>query len=142
MNEKLFGNSNNNNNGLKNNEEPIYAKVNKKKAGQVASPEEPIYAQVAKKVSAKIDQLNEATSAINRKIDRINKIASAGKGVGGFSGAGQSANPEPIYAQVAKKVRAKIDQLNEATSAINRKIDRINKIASAGKGVGGFSGAG
>ncbi|BAW68863.1 type IV secretion system oncogenic effector CagA [Helicobacter pylori] len=141
LNEKLFGNSNNNNNGLKN--EPIYAQVNKKKAGQVASPEEPIYAQVARKVSTKIDQLNEATSAINRKIDRINKIASAGKGVGGFSGAGRSASPEePIYAQVARKVSTKIDQLNEATSAINRKIDRINKIASAGKGVGGFSGAG
>ncbi|EPZ94456.1 type IV secretion system oncogenic effector CagA [Helicobacter pylori] len=98
LNEKLFGNSNNNNNGLKN--EPIYAQVNKKKTGQVASPEEPIYAQVAKKVSAKIDQLNEATSAINRKIDRINKIASAGKGVGGFSGAGRSASPEPIYATI------------------------------------------
>ncbi len=143
LNEKLFGNSNNNNNGLKNSAEPIYAQVNKKKTGQVASPEESIYAQVAKKVSAKIDQFNEATSAINRKIDRINKIASAGKGVGGFSGAGQSASPEEsIYAQVAKKVSAKIDQFNEATSAINRKIDRINKIASAGKGVGGFSGAG
>ncbi|WRC77689.1 type IV secretion system oncogenic effector CagA [Helicobacter pylori] len=98
LNEKLFGNSNNNNNGLKN--EPIYAKVNKKKTGQSASPEEPIYAQIAKKVSAKIDQLNEATSAINRKIDRINKIASAGKGVGGFSGARQSASPEPIYATI------------------------------------------
>ncbi|GHP46072.1 type IV secretion system oncogenic effector CagA [Helicobacter pylori] len=98
LNEKLFGNSNNNNNGLKN--EPIYAQVNKKKAGQATSPEEPIYAQVAKKVSAKIDQLNEATSAINRKIDRINKIASAGKGVGGFSGAERSASPEPIYATI------------------------------------------
>ncbi len=143
LSEKLFGKSNNNNNGLKNNEEPIYAQVNKKKAGQATSPEEPIYAQVARKMSVKIDQLNEAASAINRKIDRINKIASAGKGVGGFSGAGQSASPEePIYAQVAKKVSAKIDQLNESASAINRKIDRINKIASAGKGVGGFSGAG
>ncbi|GAA9653379.1 type IV secretion system oncogenic effector CagA [Helicobacter pylori] len=99
LSEKLFGKSNSN--GLKNNEEPIYAQVNKKKAGQAASPEEPIYAQVAKKVSAKIDQLNEATSAINRKIDRINKIASAGKGVGGFSGAGRSASPEePIYATI------------------------------------------
>ncbi|BAW56148.1 type IV secretion system oncogenic effector CagA [Helicobacter pylori] len=143
LNEKLSGNSNNNNNGLKNNTEPIYAQVNKKKTGQATSPEESIYAQVAKKVSVKIDQLNEATSAINRKIDRINKIASAGKGVGGFSGAGRSTSPEEsIYAQVAKKVSVKIDQLNEATSAINRKIDRINKIASAGKGVGGFSGAG
>ncbi|MGL2871589.1 type IV secretion system oncogenic effector CagA, partial [Helicobacter pylori] len=61
LNAKLFGNfNNNNNNGLKN--EPIYAKVNKKKTGQVASPEEPIYAQVAKKVTQKIDQLNQAAS--------------------------------------------------------------------------------
>ncbi|GAA6874808.1 type IV secretion system oncogenic effector CagA [Helicobacter pylori] len=114
LNEKLFGNSNNNNNGLKNNEEPIYAQVNKKKAGQAASPEEPIYAQVAKKVSAKIDQLNEATSAINRKIDRINKIASAGKGVGGFSGAGQSASPEPIYATID------FDEANQAGFPLRR----------------------
>ncbi|GAA8245915.1 type IV secretion system oncogenic effector CagA [Helicobacter pylori] len=78
LNAKL-GNFNNNNNGLKNEpiyakvnkkkagqaaslEEPIYAKVNKKKAGQAASLEEPIYAQVAKKVNAKIDQLNQAVS--------------------------------------------------------------------------------
>ncbi|GAA6954367.1 type IV secretion system oncogenic effector CagA [Helicobacter pylori] len=114
LNEKLFGNSNNNNNGLKNNTEPIYAQVNKKKIGQVASPEEPIYAQVAKKVSAKIDQLNEAASAINRKIDRINKIASAGKGVGGFSGAGRSASPEPIYATID------FDEANQAGFSLRR----------------------
>nr|BAE97707.1 cytotoxin associated protein A [Helicobacter pylori] len=115
LNEKLFGNSNNNNNnGLKNNTEPIYAQVNKKKTGQAASPEEPIYAQVAKKVSAKIDQLNEATSAINRKIDRINKIASAGKGVGGFSGAGRSASPEPIYATID------FDEANQAGFPLRR----------------------
>ncbi|GCF03585.1 cytotoxicity-associated immunodominant antigen [Helicobacter pylori] len=114
LNEKLFGNSNNNNNGLKNNTEPIYAQVNKKKTGQATSPEEPIYAQVAKKVSAKIDQLNEATSAINRKIDRINKIASAGKGVGGFSGAGRSASPEPIYATID------FDEANQAGFPLRR----------------------
>ncbi|GAA8817086.1 type IV secretion system oncogenic effector CagA [Helicobacter pylori] len=132
LSEKLFGKSNSN--GLKNNEEPIYAQVNKKKAGQAtspeepiyaqvnkkkagqaASPEEPIYAQVAKKVSAKIDQLNEATSAINRKIDRINKIASAGKGVGGFSGAGRSASPEePIYATID------FDETNQAGFPLRR----------------------
>ncbi|KOO66295.1 type IV secretion system oncogenic effector CagA [Helicobacter pylori] len=126
LNEKLFGNSNNNNNGLKNNEEPIYAKVNKKKAGQVASPEEPIYAQVAKKVSAKIDQLNEATSAINRKIDRINKIASAGKGVGGFSGAGRSANPEePIYATID------FDEANQAGFPLRRSA-AVNDLSKVG----------
>ncbi|WP_017281221.1 type IV secretion system oncogenic effector CagA [Helicobacter pylori] len=123
LNEKLFGNSNNNNNGLKN--EPIYAQVNKKKAGQVASPEEPIYAQVAKKVSAKIDQLNEATSAINRKIDRINKIASAGKGLGGFSGAGQSASPEPIYATID------FDEANQAGFPL-RRYAPVNDLSKVG----------
>ncbi|UOR46893.1 type IV secretion system oncogenic effector CagA [Helicobacter pylori] len=126
LNEKLFGNSNNNNNGLKNNEEPIYAKVNKKKAGQAASPEEPIYAQVAKKVSAKIDQLNEATSAINRKIDRINKIASAGKGLGGFSGAGRSASPEePIYATID------FDEANQAGFPLRRSA-AVNDLSKVG----------
>ncbi|GAA8743912.1 type IV secretion system oncogenic effector CagA [Helicobacter pylori] len=125
LNEKLFGNSNNNNNGLKNNTEPIYAQVNKKKAGQAASPEEPIYAQVAKKVSAKIDQLNEATSAINRKIDRINKIASAGKGVGGFSGAGRSASPEPIYATID------FDEANQAGFPLRRSA-AVNDLSKVG----------
>ncbi|GAA9054948.1 type IV secretion system oncogenic effector CagA [Helicobacter pylori] len=123
LNEKLFGNSNNNNNGLKN--EPIYAQVNKKKAGQAASPEEPIYAQVAKKVSAKIDQLNEATSKINRKIDRINKIASAGKGVGGLSGAGQSASPEPIYATID------FDEANQAGFPLRRSA-AVNDLSKVG----------
>ncbi|GAA7677257.1 type IV secretion system oncogenic effector CagA [Helicobacter pylori] len=125
LSEKLFGNSNNNNNGLKNSAEPIYAQVNKKKTGQVASPEEPIYAQVAKKVSAKIDQLNEATSAINRKIDRINKIASAGKGVGGFSGAGRSASPEPIYATID------FDEANQAGFPLRRSA-AVNDLSKVG----------
>ncbi|GHQ12090.1 cytotoxicity-associated immunodominant antigen [Helicobacter pylori] len=125
LSEKLFGKSNNNSNGLKNNEEPIYAKVNKKKAGQATSPEEPIYAQVAKKVSAKIDQLNEATSAINRKIDRINKIASAGKGVGGFSGAGRSASPEPIYATID------FDETNQAGFPLRRGA-AVNDLSKVG----------
>ncbi|GAA9585078.1 type IV secretion system oncogenic effector CagA [Helicobacter pylori] len=123
LSEKLFGKSNSN--GLKNNEEPIYAQVNKKKAGQAASPEEPIYAQVAKKVSAKIDQLNEAASAINRKIDRINKIASAGKGVGGFSGAGQSASPEPIYATID------FDEANQAGFPLRRHAG-VNDLSKVG----------
>ncbi|GAA6856852.1 type IV secretion system oncogenic effector CagA [Helicobacter pylori] len=125
LNEKLFGNSNNNNNGLKNNTEPIYAQVNKKKAGQATSPEEPVYAQVAKKVSAKIDQLNEATSAINRKIDRINKIASAGKGVGNFSGAGRSASPEPIYATID------FDEANQAGFPLRRSA-AVNDLSKVG----------
>lgn len=123
LSEKLFGKSNSD--GLKNNEEPIYAQVNKKKSGQAASPEEPIYAQVAKKVSAKIDQLNEATSAINRKIDRINKIASAGKGVGGFSGAGRSASPEPIYATID------FDDANQAGFPL-RRYAAVNDLSKVG----------
>ncbi|GAA8885769.1 type IV secretion system oncogenic effector CagA [Helicobacter pylori] len=124
LNEKFKNFNNNNNNGLKN--EPIYAKVNKKKTGQAASPEEPIYAQVAKKVSAKIDQLNEATSAINRKIDRINKIASAGKGVGGFSGAGRSASPEePIYATID------FDEANQAGFPLRRSA-AVNDLSKVG----------
>ncbi len=123
LSEKLFGKSNSN--GLKNNEEPIYAKVNKKKTGQVASPEEPIYAQVAKKVSAKIDQLNKATSKINARIDRINKIASAGKGVGGFSGAGQSASPEPIYATID------FDEANQAGFPL-RRYAAVNDLSKVG----------
>ncbi|GAA8125125.1 type IV secretion system oncogenic effector CagA [Helicobacter pylori] len=124
LSEKLFGKSNSN--GLKNNEEPIYAQVNKKKTGQAASPEESIYAQVAKKVSAKIDQLNEATSAINRKIDRINKIASAGKGVGGFSGAGRSASPEePIYATID------FDEGNQAGFPL-RRYAGVNDLSKVG----------
>nr|ACV92801.1 cytotoxin associated protein A [Helicobacter pylori] len=125
LSEKLFGKSNNNSNGLKNNEEPIYAKVNKKKAGQATSPEEPIYTQVAKKVSAKIDQLNEATSKINVRIDRINKIASAGKGVGGFSGAGQSASPEPIYATID------FDEANQAGFPLRRSAG-VNDLSKVG----------
>ncbi|GAA9915798.1 type IV secretion system oncogenic effector CagA [Helicobacter pylori] len=125
LSEKLFGKSNNNSNGLKNNEEPIYAQVNKKKTGQAISPEEPIYAQVAKKVSAKIDQLNEATSAINRKIDRINKIASAGKGVGNFGGAGQSASPEPIYATID------FDEANQAGFPL-RRYAGVNDLSKVG----------
>ncbi len=98
LNAKLGNFNNNNNNGLKN--EPIYAKVNKKKAGQVASPEEPIYAQVAKKVNAKIDRLNQIASGLGAvgqvagfplkrhdKVDDLSKV-------------GLSASPEPIYATI------------------------------------------
>ncbi|GAA8822157.1 type IV secretion system oncogenic effector CagA [Helicobacter pylori] len=113
LSEKLFGKSNSN--GLKNNEEPIYAQVNKKKAGQAASPEEPIYAQVAKKVNARIDRLNKIASTINAKVDQLNKTASASKGVGGFSGAGRSASPEePIYATID------FDEANQAGFPLRR----------------------
>ncbi|WP_187931815.1 type IV secretion system oncogenic effector CagA [Helicobacter pylori] len=97
LNEK-FKNFNNNNNGLKN--EPIYAKVNKKKTGQVASPEEPIYTQVAKKVNAKIDRLNQIASGLGgvgqaagfplKKHDKVDDLSKVGRSV----------SPEPIYATI------------------------------------------
>ncbi|QEF28164.1 type IV secretion system oncogenic effector CagA [Helicobacter pylori] len=100
LNAKLGNFNNNNNNGLKNSTEPIYAKVNKKKTGQVASPEEPIYTQVAKKVNAKIDRLNQIASGLggvgkaagfplkrHDKVDDLSKV-------------GRSVSPEPIYATI------------------------------------------
>nr|AEH41068.1 cytotoxin associated protein A [Helicobacter pylori] len=101
LNAKLFGNfNNNNNNGLKNSTEPIYAKVNKKKTGQVASPEEPIYAQVAKKVNAKIDRLDQIASGLGgvgqaagfplKKHDKVDDLSKVGRSV----------SPEPIYATI------------------------------------------
>ncbi|GAA8243332.1 type IV secretion system oncogenic effector CagA [Helicobacter pylori] len=141
LSEKLFGKSNSN--GLKNNEEPIYAQVNKKKTGQAASPEEPIYAQVnkkktgqaaspeepiytqvAKKVNARIDRLNKIASTINGKIDQLNRTASANKGVGDSSGAGRSASPEPIYATID------FDEANQAGFPLRRYagVDDLDKV--------------
>ncbi len=124
LSEKLFGKSNSN--GLKNNEEPIYAQVNKKKTGQVASPEEPIYTQVAKKVNARIDRLNKIASTINGKIDQFNRTASANKGVGDFSGAGRSASPEePIYATID------FDESNQAGFPL-RRYAGVNDLSKVG----------
>ncbi|WQX74601.1 type IV secretion system oncogenic effector CagA [Helicobacter pylori] len=120
LNAKLGNFNNNNNNGLKNSTEPIYAKVNKKKTGQVASPEEPIYAQVAKKVNAKIDRLNQIASGLggvgqaagfplkkHGKVDDLSKV-------------GLSASPEPIYATIDDlggpfplKKHGKVDDLSK-----------------------------
>ncbi len=143
LNEKLFGNSNNNNNnGLKN--EPIYAKVNKKKTGQVASLEEPIYAQVAKKVNAKIDRLNQIASGLgvvgqaagfplkkHGKVDDLSKV-------------GLSANPEPIYATIDDlggpfplKRHDKVDDLSKVglsrEQQLKQKIDNLNQAVSEAK---------
>ncbi|GAA8148246.1 type IV secretion system oncogenic effector CagA [Helicobacter pylori] len=141
LNAKLGNFNNNNNNGLKN--EPIYAKVNKKKAGQAASPEEPIYAQVAKKVNAKIDQLNQAASGLggvnqagfplkrHDKVDDLSKV-------------GLSANPEPIYATIDDlggpfplKRHDKVDDLSKVGLSRNQKlaqkIDNLNQAVSEAK---------
>ncbi|WP_101001139.1 type IV secretion system oncogenic effector CagA [Helicobacter pylori] len=141
LNEKFKNFNNNNNNGLKN--EPIYAKVNKKKTGQAASPEEPIYAQVAKKVNAKIDQLNQAASGFgganqagfplkrHDKVDDLSKV-------------GLSASPEPIYATIDDlggpfplKRHDKVDDLSKVGLSRNQelaqKIDNLNQAVSEAK---------
>ncbi|PUD15147.1 type IV secretion system oncogenic effector CagA [Helicobacter pylori] len=143
LNAKLGNFNNNNNNGLKNSTEPIYAKVNKKKAGQVASPEEPIYAQVAKKVNAKIDQLNQAASGLggvgqagfplkrHDKVDDLSKV-------------GRSVSPEPIYATIDDlggpfplKRHDKVDDLSKVGLSRNQelaqKIDNLNQAVSEAK---------
>ncbi|GAA7101257.1 cytotoxicity-associated immunodominant antigen [Helicobacter pylori] len=141
LNAKL-GNFNNNNNGLKN--EPIYAKVNKKKAGQAASLEEPIYAQVAKKVNAKIDRLNQIASGLggvgkaagfplkrHDKVDDLSKV-------------GRSVSPEPIYATIDDlggpfplKRHDKVDDLSKVGLSRNQelaqKIDNLNQAVSEAK---------
>ncbi|PUD38753.1 type IV secretion system oncogenic effector CagA [Helicobacter pylori] len=142
LNAKLFGNfNNNNNNGLKN--EPIYAKVNKKKTGQVASPEEPIYTQVAKKVTQKIDQLNQAASGFggvgqagfplkrHDKVDDLSKV-------------GRSVSPEPIYATIDDlggpfplKRHDKVDDLSKVglsrEQELTQKIDNLSQAVSEAK---------
>ncbi|MEJ8611975.1 type IV secretion system oncogenic effector CagA [Helicobacter pylori] len=143
LNAKLGNFNNNNNNGLKNSTEPIYAKVNKKKVGQAASPEEPIYAQVAKKVNAKIDQLNQAASGLggvgqagfplkrHDKVDDLSKV-------------GLSASPEPIYATIDDlggpfplKRHDKVDDLSKVGLSRNQelaqKIDNLNQAVSEAK---------
>ncbi len=141
LNAKLGNFNNNNNNGLEN--EPIYAKVNKKKTGQVASLEEPIYTQVAKKVKAKIDQLNQAASGLggvgqagfplkrHDKVDDLSKV-------------GLSANHEPIYATIDDlggpfplKRHDKVDDLSKVGLSRNQelaqKIDNLNQAVSEAK---------
>ncbi len=141
LNEKFKNFNNNNNNGLKN--EPIYAKVNKKKTGEVASLEEPIYTQVAKQVKAKIDQLNQAASGFgdvgqagfplkrHDKVDDLSKV-------------GLSANHEPIYATIDDlggpfplKRHDKVDDLSKVglsrEQELTQKIDNLNQAVSEAK---------
>ncbi len=141
LNEKFKNFNNNNNNGLKN--EPIYAKVNKEKIGQVANLEEPIYTQVAKKVNAKIDRLNQIASGLggvgqagfplkrHDKVDDLSKV-------------GLSANHEPIYATIDDlggpfplKRHDKVGDLSKVGLSRNQelaqKIDNLNQAVSEAK---------
>ncbi|WP_131157920.1 type IV secretion system oncogenic effector CagA [Helicobacter pylori] len=142
LNEK-FKNFNNNNNGLKNGTEPIYAQVNKKKAGQAASPEEPIYAQVAKKVTQKINQLNQAASGFGGAgqagfpLKRHDKVEDLSK-------VGRSVSPEPIYATIDDlggpfplKRHDKVEYLSKVglsrNQELTQKIDSLSQAVSGAK---------
>ncbi len=138
-----FGNfNNNNNNGLKN--EPIYAKVNKKKTGEVASPEEPIYTQVAKKVNAKIDRLNQIASGLGGVGQAVGFPLKRHDKVDDLSKVGRSVSPEPIYATIDDlggpfplKRHDKVDDLSKVGLSRNQelaqKIDNLNQAVSEAK---------
>ncbi|MGN8424678.1 type IV secretion system oncogenic effector CagA [Helicobacter pylori] len=123
LNAKLGNFNNNNNNGLKN--EPIYAKVNKKKTqGQAASLEEPIYAT--------IDDLGGPFPLKRHdKVDDLSKV-------------GLSASPEPIYATIDDlggpfplKRHDKVDDLSKVglsrEQQLKQKIDNLNQAVSEAK---------
>ncbi|WQW40116.1 type IV secretion system oncogenic effector CagA [Helicobacter pylori] len=143
LNEK-FKNFNNNNNGLKNSTEPIYAKVNKKKTGQVASPEEPIYTQVAKKVNAKIDRLNQVASGLGGVGQAAGFPLKRHDKVDDLSKVGRSVSPEPIYATIDDlggpfplKRHDKVDDLSKVGLSRNQKlaqkIDNLSQAVSEAK---------
>ncbi|MGL2789377.1 type IV secretion system oncogenic effector CagA [Helicobacter pylori] len=144
LNAKLGNFNNNNNNGLKNSTEPIYAKVNKKKTGQVASPEEPIYAQVAKKVNAKIDRLNQIASGLGGVGQAAGFPLKRHDKVDDLSKVGLSANHEPIYATIDDlggpfplKKHAKVDNLSKVglsrEQQLKQNIDDLNQAVSEAK---------
>ncbi|EQD94351.1 cytochrome C oxidase subunit II [Helicobacter pylori PZ5026] len=145
LNAKLFGNfNNNNNNGLKNSTEPIYAKVNKKKTGQVASPEEPIYTQVAKKVNAKIDRLNQIASGLGGVGQAAGFPLKRHDKVDDLSKVGRSVSPEPIYATIDDlggpfplKRHDKVDDLSKVglsrEQQLKQKIDKFDQAVSEAK---------
>ncbi|WQV33566.1 type IV secretion system oncogenic effector CagA [Helicobacter pylori] len=143
LNEK-FKNFNNNNNGLKNGGEPIYAQVNKKKTGQVASPEEPIYAQVAKKVTKKIDQLNQAATSGFGGVGQAGFPLKRHDKVDDLSKVGRSVSPEPIYATIDDlggsfplKRSTKVEDLSKVglsrNQELTQKIDNLSQAVSEAK---------
>ncbi len=142
LNEKFKNFNNNNNNGLKN--EPIYAKVNKKKTGEVASLEEPIYTQVAKNVKAKIDRLNQIASGLGGVGQATGFPLKKHDKVGDLSKVGLSASPEPIYATIDDlggpfplKKHDKVGDLSKVglsrEQELTQKIDNLNQAVSEAK---------
>ncbi len=131
LNEKL-GNFNNNNNGLKNNEEPIYTQVAKKVSAKIDRLN-----KLASTINVKIGQLNETNqkdSLLNRKvsakIDRLNKLASTiNVKIGQLNEANQKDFPLSRYAAVDDLSKVGLSKEQELT----RRIGDLNQAVSEAK---------
>ncbi len=121
-----FGNfNNNNNNGLENSTEPIYA-------------------QVAKKVKAKIDRLDQIASGLGDVGQAAGFPLKRHDKVDDLSKVGRSVSPEPIYATIDDlggpfplKKHAKVEDLSKVGLSRNQelaqKIDNLNQAVSEAK---------
>ncbi|GAA6977693.1 type IV secretion system oncogenic effector CagA [Helicobacter pylori] len=131
LSEKL-GNFNNNNNGLKNNEEPIYTQVAKKVSAKIDRLN-----KLASTINVKIGQLNEANQAdsllkrkVSAKIDRLNKTASAiNAEIDQLSKANQASFPLSRYAAVDDLSKVGLSKQQELT----RRIGDLNQAVSEAK---------
>ncbi|GAA7416783.1 type IV secretion system oncogenic effector CagA [Helicobacter pylori] len=131
LNEKL-GNFNNNNNGLKNNEEPIYTQVAKKVSAKIDRLN-----KLASTINVKIGQLNEANQAdsllkrkVSAKIDRLNKTASAiNAEIDRLSKENQASFPLSRYAAVDDLSKVGLSREQELT----RRIGDLNQAVSEAK---------
>ncbi|GAA7440221.1 type IV secretion system oncogenic effector CagA [Helicobacter pylori] len=131
LNEKL-GNFNNNNNGLKNNEEPIYTQVAKKVSAKIDRLN-----KLASTINVKIGQLNETNQAdsllkrkVSAKIDRLNKTASAiNAEIDQLSKENQASFPLSRYAAVDDLSKVGLSKQQELT----RRIGDLNQAVSEAK---------
>ncbi len=131
LNEKL-GNFNNNNNGLKNNEEPIYTQVAKKVSAKIDRLN-----KLASTINVKIGQLNETNQAdfplkrkVSAKIDRLNKLASTiNVKIGQLNETNQADFPLSRYAAVDDLSKVGLSREQELT----RRIGDLNQAVSEAK---------
>ncbi|GAA7429405.1 type IV secretion system oncogenic effector CagA [Helicobacter pylori] len=125
LNEKFKNFNNNNNNGLRNGGEPIYA-------------------QVAKKVTQKIDQLNQAATSGFGGVGQAGFPLKRHDKVEDLSKVGRSVSPEPIYATIddlggSSPLRrsAKVEDLSKVglsrEQELTQKIDSLSQAVSEAK---------
>ncbi|MCQ2852456.1 type IV secretion system oncogenic effector CagA [Helicobacter pylori] len=125
LNGKFKNFNNNNNNGLKNSGEPIYA-------------------QVAKKVTQKIDQLNQAATSGFGGVGQAGFPLKRHDKVEDLSKVGRSVSPEPIYATIDDlggsfplRRSAKVEDLSKVglsrEQELTQKIDNLSQAVSEAK---------